>query len=246
MIYFDDLDPPDTPAGIDRVLENCRADYRLGYRQLKVKIGRGNRWMERQAGIRRDIEVTRQIARALPDVRILVDANDGYTPDAFFTYLEGIGDIDLLWIEEPFEPHELGNFRRLREQVTTLVATGERSWNAGAYRQLIDADVADVVGCDPGRSEGVTGFAEVVRLVDGAGAWFNAHSWSSAINTAASLAVCSISPRCLLFELKPEPGPMQNELVEEPITQEQGWVRVPTAPGLGVEVQDSVVTRYRL
>ncbi len=153
MIYFDDIEPLENPPGIDRVLENCRADHQLGYRQLKAKIGRGHRWMERRAGIQRDIDVTRQIARNFPDVRILVDANDGYTPDDFFTYLEGIGDIELLWIEEPFREN-VEHFRRLHGWLRsrhrlTLLADGEANpdWpvlHTLHAERLLDVQLVDV------------------------------------------------------------------------------------------------------
>lgn len=57
----------------------------------------------------------------------------------------------------------------------------------------------------------------------------------------------AISDRCLVFELKPEENVMQHELVSEPFKQRDGWVDVPVdKPGLGIEVDESVVTRYRL
>jgi len=52
MIYFDDLDPAGKPEGIDRVLKNCQWDYDYGYRQFKVKIGRGHKWMKGEAGLK--------------------------------------------------------------------------------------------------------------------------------------------------------------------------------------------------
>ena len=81
MVYFDDLDPAEHPAGVDQVLKNCAADRDYGYRQFKVKIGRGNKWMSPEAGLKRDIEVVRAIAKAFPDCQLLVDGNDGFTPD---------------------------------------------------------------------------------------------------------------------------------------------------------------------
>jgi len=101
MIYFDDLDPKEKPRGIDKLMEECRFDYDFGYRQFKLKIGRGNMWMERSAGDKRDTEVTLEIAKAFPDCEILVDANDGYTPEGFIAYLKSIGDTKLFWVEEP-------------------------------------------------------------------------------------------------------------------------------------------------
>ena len=74
----------------------------------------------------------------------------------------------------------------------------------------------------------------------------NAHAWSSAIVTAASLAVSFSSPSCKLFGLKPLRNPMQHELVENPIEHVDGWLYPPTArPGLGIEVREEVVDRYR-
>jgi L-alanine-DL-glutamate epimerase-like enolase superfamily enzyme len=63
--------------------------------------------------------------------------------------------------------------------------------------------------------------------------------------SAASLALSLTTPRVLVFELKPEPNPMQDELVEHPIRQSGGWVRPLDGPGLGIEVRESVVDEYR-
>jgi L-alanine-DL-glutamate epimerase-like enolase superfamily enzyme len=78
-----------------------------------------------------------------------------------------------------------------------------------------------------------------------AGRAWNAHSWSSALNTAASLHLAVAASNTLLFELKPVPSPMQHELVTNPIGQKAGWVSAPEQPGLGVHVDESAVRRYR-
>lgn len=102
MIYFDDLDPVDKPAGIDQVLKNCEADFQHGYRQFKVKIGRGHKWMKPEAGLQRDIDVVRAIHKSFPKVEILVDGNNGFTVENFIRFLKGIEGVPLFWVEEPF------------------------------------------------------------------------------------------------------------------------------------------------
>ena len=97
MIYFDDLDPEEQPAGIDKVLENCRWDYDYGYRQFKVKIGRGNKWMSARAGLKRDIDVVNAIGKAFPDVEMLVDGNNGFTVETMIGFLQGIGVSPHTW-----------------------------------------------------------------------------------------------------------------------------------------------------
>ena len=111
---------------------------------------------------------------------------------------------------------------------------------------MIESGVVDVVGCDPGRAGGITGGLKVISLVEKADLWFNAHAWSSAVVTAASLALSAYTPRCLLFEMKPIPNPMQDELVSEPFRQDDGWITVPRRPGLGVDVDEKVLQKYRL
>ena len=98
---------------------------------------------------------------------------------------------------------------------------------------------------DPGKAEGVTGTWNVINMAAAAGRSWNAHSWSSALNTAASLHMAVAAPNTLIFELKPLPSPMQHELVRNPIDQVDGWVSPPESPGLGVEVDESVARGYR-
>ena len=102
-----------------------------------------------------------------------------------------------------------------------------------------------MIGFDPGRAEGITGGRRVIELVEEAGVWFNAHAWSSAIVTAASLALSLTTPRVLVFEFKAEESPMQHELVERPIAQAGGWIEPLPGPGLGIDVREDVVEAYR-
>lgn len=107
MIYFDELEPEDDPAGLDKILENCQWDIDYGYRQLKVKIGRSGKWYPHDTGLRKDIEVMQLIHKTYPDIALLVDANDGYTLHDTIEFLTGIQDIPVLWVEEPFREHYL-------------------------------------------------------------------------------------------------------------------------------------------
>jgi len=130
MIYFDELEPEENPAGIDKILENCQWDIDYGYKQLKVKIGRSGKWYSHDEGLKKDIEVVKLIHNTFPDITLLVDSNDEYTLQDTIDFLDGIGDIPLLWVEEPFrENYEEG--KKLRRWMDkngfekTLYADGE-------------------------------------------------------------------------------------------------------------------------
>lgn len=186
MIYFDDLEPPEEPAGVGKVLENARWDVEYGYRQLKVKIGRGNRWMPAEDGLKRDIEVTLAINKELPDVEILVDANDGYTVEGMLRYLEGIGNINLFWIEEPFRESVEG-FGKLREWLkeherSTLLADGEASpdWEVLtelSETKLLDVQLVDIVG------HGFTAWRKLMPQLKEWGVQASPHAWGDVLKT---------------------------------------------------------------
>jgi L-alanine-DL-glutamate epimerase-like enolase superfamily enzyme len=234
---------PDIEAEAARHGEMIRAGF------AGVKVG----FSERSGGlgfdVDRDIGFMGMLREACgPEADLMLDRGQSLRWDleSATRRVRGFEEYGLRWIEEPFEPYDIESFRTLRSRVSTLIATGEREWNLRAYRRLLSLQIADVIGCDPGRSEGVSGFLDLVRLVELHRVWFNAHSWSSAVNTAASLAVSATSDRCLVFELKPDENPMQHELVDNPFVAVDGEVAVPTRPGLGVEVNEAVIEKYRL
>lgn len=187
MIYFDDLDPEDSPAGIDKVLENCQWDIDYGYRQLKVKIGRGGRWMEKQAGLKRDIEVVRAIGDAFPDVDILVDGNDAFTLPEIIAFCEGIGDVPLFWIEEPFRETvadwtKLSKWLKANGRERTLCADGEARPDFKVLEDLATAGVLDVRLEDICSHEFTPWRRQMPGLIK-AGVQISPHTWGSALKS---------------------------------------------------------------
>ena len=214
-----------------------------------VKIGMGKRGEARLGyDIKRDVEFVRLLREAVgPDAMVMMDRGQSLPwslADAI-RRTNAFEEYNLTWIEEPLEPTDIEGFRKLRQHVKCLIATGEREWTPRGFKQFIETGIVDVVGCDVGRAGGITGVLKVIEYVEANDVWFNSHAWSSAVNTAASLALSAITPRCLLQELKPDPNPMQHELVDEPFTQKGGWIEVPTLPGLGVEPREQIIQKYR-
>jgi L-alanine-DL-glutamate epimerase-like enolase superfamily enzyme len=220
----------------------------LGYQGCKLGLGkRGDARLG--SDIDRDVELIRLLRERMGHEPMLMWDRGVNTltwdPSFAIRLTAALEEHGLTWIEEPFEPEDVDSFHRLKSRCSTLVASGEREWNVEGYRSFIATGAADVIGFDPGRAEGITGGRRVIDLVEEAGVWFNAHAWSSAIVSAASLALSLTTPRVLVFELKPEENPMQHELVETPIEATGGFVEPLAGPGLGIEVRESVVESYR-
>jgi L-alanine-DL-glutamate epimerase-like enolase superfamily enzyme len=215
-----------------------------------IKIGMGKRG-EAHLGydFERDVRFVAGLREAIGTEAILIMDRGQSLPwtvaDAI-RRTQAFDEYRLEWMEEPLEPTDVEGFRRLREQVSCLIGTGEREFTVRGYEGVISSGISDVVGFDPGRAGGITGGLKVIQLVEAANVWFNAHAWSSAVTTAASLALSGSTNRCLLFEMKPIVNPMHDELITHPFAHDHGVITIPDAPGLGVEVIESVLEHYRL
>ena len=197
----------------------------------------------------RDVEYVRAMREAIgEDKMLMIDCGIAVTWDVTTAVrrVQAFDEYDLTWIEEPLGAWDPEGYANLRSKTTSLIAYGEKEWTLEGFERVLETGTVDVVGVDPGRAEGITGFKRVTDRVEAHRRQANAHAWSSAIVSAASLAVSFSSPACKLFEFKPLRNPMQHELVSEPIEHIDGWVYPPVErPGLGVEIQEDVVDRYR-
>lgn len=191
MIYMDDLDPLDNPSGLDKIVEECQYDYNKGYRQFKLKIGRGKQWMPFEEGLKRDIEVTRLVHTYFPDTDILVDANDGYDVKGFIRYLEGLEDIPVWWIEEPFRESAeeytiLRNWLDNNRRRNTLLADGEANPDLPlalelGKKRLLDVYLEDIMGY------GFTRWRKLMPVLKENKLLASPHNWGEYIKTIYTL-----------------------------------------------------------
>lgn len=186
MIYLDDCEFSDPDEGMQRVLENCHWDYEFGYRQFKLKTGRGLMWMPRKEGLRKDIEITRRIHEEFPDVEILADANDAYTIQECIEYLEGIKPLRLYWIEEPFRENatDLRTLKvwKLQNAPEMLITDGEfkpdnDEMMSLAEKGLLDVFLQDIIGY------GFTNWIELLPKLTELGVQASPHCWKSFTKT---------------------------------------------------------------
>jgi L-alanine-DL-glutamate epimerase-like enolase superfamily enzyme len=215
-----------------------------------IKIGFGKRGAARLgASHERDVAFVAAMRRELgPDKAIMVDIGAAVRWDVHTAIrrTRAFEEYGIDWIEEPLGADAPEAYATLRQHTSTRIAYGEREWTPRGVQRIVGTGTVDVVGVDPGRCEGITGWRAAAAHARAGGAQINAHAWSSAIVTAASVALSFASPHCRQIEIKPLPNPMQHELAAQPITPAGGYFTPPQAVGLGVTVLDDVLERYRL
>jgi L-alanine-DL-glutamate epimerase-like enolase superfamily enzyme len=233
---------------IPEMVEEAQEWLSTGLQGVKVGFGkRGNARLGYHHD--RDVAYVKAMREGIGDHRSLMIDNGWAIKWDVATAVKrclAFDDYNVTWVEEPLGGWDPEGYANLRSKTKTLIAYGEKEWTLEGFERVLATGTVDVVGVDPGRAEGITGFLKVAGRVEAYRRQSNAHAWSSAICSAASLAVSFSNPSFKLFEFKPLRNPMQHELVTQPFEHVNGWVYPPLGkPGLGIEVIDEVVDRYR-
>lgn len=215
-----------------------------------VKLGFGKNGLSGIGGDPdRDVHFVAALRSALGDgAEIMIDIGNGvrWDVETAIDVANRMGELGISWLEEPLYTTDDDGYRRLRASTSVRLASGEREFTEAGYRRQMEfIGAVDVYGVDPARVEGVTGFRRVDALATSHGKTINAHAWSTAITTAASLHLSLASPNTEIFEFKPFPVIVQDELVTEKIWHRDGWAYPLEGPGLGIEVREEIVERIR-
>jgi L-alanine-DL-glutamate epimerase-like enolase superfamily enzyme len=235
-----------TSPVIEEMAEEIRGWLASGLTGVKVgfgKLGDANLGFEHD----RDVAFMRAVRDAIgPERQIMIDCgvrNRWTVPEAV-RRVRAFEEYGLHWIEEPLGADDPEGYLQLRRATATLIAYGEREFSPAGVERILRTASADVIGLDPGRVGGITGFAQACDIIEIHRRQGNAHAWSTAIDTAASLAISWAKPVCRQFEEQPFKGPMQADLIGGAIVHANGFMARPAGPGLGIAIDQSVVERY--
>ena len=189
MIYFDELDADGKITSLDKVMNNCQWDYDHGYRQLKVKIGRGGKWYPHDEGLATDIKIVNMIHEEFggKGVEILVDANDKYSLQDTIDFLKGVKGVPIYWVEEPFR-EELKKSRALKKWMMangrekTYYGDGENRPDYDLVKKMIVEDTLDMHLTDI-VNYGFTKWRKLIPFLRKHNAVASPHAWGYMLKT---------------------------------------------------------------
>lgn len=218
-----------------------------GFGAVKQRLPHGP--LEGRAGIRRNVELVRTVVDAVgPAVDVMADAYMGWDVGYAIRCIRAIEDdgIRLRWLEEPVIPDDVPGLARIRGAVATPIAAGEHEATRYGFRDLVVAGAVDVLQPDVNRLGGITEARRVWALGETFGLDVIPHL-GFAHN--AHLAITSLATPLLEY-LPPPPSADEADedqvfwvaFPDEPRAQD-GRVRLSGRPGLGVEVDRSVLER---
>jgi L-rhamnonate dehydratase len=232
---------PDTP---EETAERVSALREQGF--TAVKLGWGP--------LGRDADHDVRLAAAAKEAggegtEIMIDAGLGYVADAAraIRVARELEQLGVYWLEEPFEPDEYEAYAELADTVDITVAAGEQDVTRWGFRELIERGHVDLVQPDVTRCGGITETLRIAELAREHGVETVPHAWKSGIIKAASLHVNAVLPEARYQEYCVAETPINTALTVERLPLEaDGCVAVPTAPGIGVTLDEDVVAALRV
>jgi L-alanine-DL-glutamate epimerase-like enolase superfamily enzyme len=229
----------DTPTETERIGRDLVAQ---GYRA--VKFGWGPMGQSEESDIAHVRAARQGIGK---DVELMVDAGLAWDTATAIRRAKQFEPFNLTWLEEPLHPDNLQGYARLCASNPPMrIAAGEEICDIKEFQQMMDVGGIDVAQVDVTR---VGGLARSKRI-----GWDSYerhrlcvnHSYKTGINIAASLHFVAALPNSHYFEYCVEQGALRQTLTRQRFPVVDGDIRVPEEPGLGVELDEKVVAKYRV
>jgi D-galactarolactone cycloisomerase len=226
--------------------EEAAAVTARGFRALKMRIGRFEP--------RRDLAVVAAVRDAVgPDVKLMADGNGAYTLPTALRVGRELDRLGLYWFEEPLPEAHYAGYEALRAKLDIALAGGEVLDSRGAAKDLLCRQCFDIIQPDLSLCGGIGECLFVAELARLWGVQCFPHCWASAIATAATLHVLALlpdatwghTPETPMLELDLIENPFRDRLIARPLeVAPDGFMAVPTGPGLGIEVDEDAVKHY--
>lgn len=168
------------------------------------------------------------------------------TPKQAIQTIRSIEPFRPFFVEEILHPEDYDGYRQVAESVDTLVACGEQEATEWGFHQLIERGKVDILQPDLTRCGGFTVARKIVHMAERANVLVIPHAWSSDLLTAASLHLNAFQRRAVFIEFNTSQGPLSRAMVRQPLKMVDGYVSVPDGHGLGVEVNEETLEKYRI
>lgn len=219
--------------GDDKTTEDLAAEMKgyvdKGFRAVKIKVG--------GAPLRDDTARVAAVREAIgPDVRLMVDAVYMLDATAALRMARALERYDIWFLEAPLAPGDLPGLRRLTDRSPIPIAGNEVAFGLDAYRDLIVEGGMEIVHLDVNQSGGIAESRRIAALAAAFHRPVSFHSASSVVCFAANLHIAASIANAESVEYHCVHQMLFDRVSPETFALEDGAIRMPTAPGLGLSI----------
>ena len=229
----------DTPEGMKLICEKYKKE---GFTAIKFGFLGGGKDL--------DVELVKAAREALGDeIDLLVDLGwiDYYRlPFDAIQLCKKIEPYNVFFIEDFLHPEDYDGYAKVSANVNVRVAAGEQEATPWGFKELIERGKIDIVQPDISRCGGFTTARKVMWLAQQNSIDVVPHACLTDLLTAATVHLNAALPRSLFVEYNVCGGSALREIIKNPFKVENGYISVPQEPGLGIEVDEDAINKYRV
>ena len=175
---------------------------------------------------------------------LLIGTHGQMTTSSAIRLARRLEPYDPLWFEEPVPPENVAEMARVARQTTIPIATGERLATKYEFAALLAAQAASILQMALGRVGGILEAKKIAGMAEAHYAQIAPHLYCGPIEGAANVQISACSPNFLILESIQDWGGFHADILKVPMRWEDGYVIPPTAPGLGVELDEEVAAAH--
>lgn len=229
------------PETTDMVKSMVEEYVSQGYKAIKFG------WGPLGYDVNKDIKLISTAKKTAGDhVDIMIDIGKRYQLKPALRVAKAMEQLDIYWLEEPLPAEDLVGYKRLTEATTMRIATGEEESGRLAFARLIREAGVDIVQPDMSRCGGLTEAKKIATLCADNNTMMVPHAFKTGVLVAASLHMIAATPDIPFLEFSVTKSGIRKELLATPFVARDGYVDVPQGPGLGIELNPEIITKYGL
>ena len=240
---------PRTPAGFAAAAKAAVAE---GFRAIKAAPWdgfppAGSSPAAVEAAVESGIASTAAMREAVgPNVDLMVDCHSFFDVALAERVARRLEPQRLTWYEEPVAPERVEDTLEINRRITQPMAGGEILYGVSGFAPLIQRKAVEVIMPDVKHCGGLLELVRIAAAAESNGVTVAPHNPSGPVSTAASVQVCAVLKNFNLLEYQWGEASWRGDLVSPPERFENGAIRVPDRPGLGVELNDKVAAAHRI
>jgi galactonate dehydratase len=199
-------------------------------------------WNESVAQAAARVEAVRRAVG--DDVDIAVDVHAKlFEPIRAIEVAEALRPYKLFFLEEPIRPENLDALVGIKRQVKVPIATGENLYTRHQFRNLLVREAADYIQPDVCATGGLLEMKKIAAMAESFYVSVIPHNPCGPVATAVNVQFAACTQNFVILEYKADDEPPRRDLLQEPIRLVDGYLEPPTAPGLGISLNEEFIAR---
>jgi galactonate dehydratase len=177
---------------------------------------------------------------------LLFGTHGQFTTSGAIRLARRLEPYDPLWFEEPCPPEMPEEMAKIARSTRIPVATGERLCTKYEFARVLETGAASILQMALGRVGGLLEAKKIAGMAEAHYAQIAPHLYCGPIEGAANVQISTCTPNFLILESIEQWGGFHADILIKPMQFEDGFVIPPTAPGLGVELNEEVALAHPL